>query len=63
MKIHFHTGENPFSWVRKSIFMGMKIVDHPEEAIDKVGIVLFLKKVHSWGGVTEMVLGLFLLFL
>ena len=27
------------------------------------GIVLFLKKVHSWGGVTEMVLGLFLLFL
>ena len=25
--------------------------------------VLFLKKVHSWGGVTEMVLGLFLLVL
>ena len=25
--------------------------------------VLFLKKVHSWEGVTEMVLGLFLLFL
>ena len=25
--------------------------------------VLFLKKVHSWGGVTEMVLGLCLLFL
>jgi len=28
-----------------------------------VEIVLFLKKVHSWEGVTEMVLGLFLLFL
>ena len=28
-----------------------------------VAIVLFLKKVHSWEGVTEMVLGLFLLFL
>ena len=27
------------------------------------GRVLFLKKVHSWGGVTEMVHGLFLLFL
>ncbi len=26
-------------------------------------VVLFLKKVHSWEGVTEMVLGLFLLFL
>ena len=26
-------------------------------------IVLFLKKVHSWEGVTEMVLGLFLLVL
>ncbi len=25
--------------------------------------VLFLKKVHSWEGVTEMVLGLFLLVL
>ena len=25
--------------------------------------VLFLKKVHSWGGVNEMVLGLFLLVL
>ena len=28
-----------------------------------VGLVLFLKKVHSWEGVTEMVLGLFLLVL
>ena len=28
-----------------------------------VEIVLFLKKVHSWEGVTEMVLGLFLLVL
>ena len=28
-----------------------------------VEIVLFLKKVHSWGGVTEMVLGSFLLVL
>ena len=28
-----------------------------------VGIVLFLKKVHSWEGVTEMVHGLFLLVL
>ena len=27
------------------------------------GDVLFLKKVHSWEGVTEMVLGLFLLVL
>ena len=27
------------------------------------GNVLFLKKVHSWEGVTEMVLGLFLLVL
>ena len=26
-------------------------------------LVLFLKKVHSWGGVTEMVHGLFLLVL
>ena len=42
MKINFHTGENPFSWVRKSIFMGMKIVDHPEKAIDKVGITFIL---------------------
>ena len=28
-----------------------------------MNLVLFLKKVHSWEGVTEMVLGLFLLFL
>ncbi len=42
MKIHFHTGENPFSYGRKSIFMGMKIVDHPEKAIDKVGITFIL---------------------
>jgi len=28
-----------------------------------VEIVLFLKKVHSWGGVTEMVHGLLLLVL
>lgn len=26
----------------KSIFMGMKIVDHPEEAIDKVRITRML---------------------
>ena len=31
MKIHFHTGENPFSYRRKSIFMGMKIHFHKEE--------------------------------
>ena len=37
--------------------MGMKLEFLPHET------VLFLKKVHSWGGVTEMVLGLFLLFL
>ena len=36
--------------------MGMKILAHE-------GSVLFLKKVHSWEGITEMVLGSFLLVL
>ena len=49
--------EIPFSSVGNSIFMPMKIL-----AVLKL-TVLFLKKVHSWGGVTEMVLGLFLLVL
>ena len=34
-----------------------------EFSISQVANVLFLKKVHSWGVVTEMVLGLFLLVL
>ena len=34
-----------------------------ENKVAHGGAVLFLKKVHSWGGVTEMVHGLFLLVL
>ena len=44
--------------------MGMKILYHLEDKeIGREERVLFLKKVHSWGGVTEMVHGLFLLVL
>ena len=56
-KLYFHTEENRFSYGRKSIFIRRK------QAKMWLGGVLFLKKVHSWGGVTEMVLGLFLLVL
>ena len=43
--------------------MGEKLQSHGEETAGGSERVLFLKKVHSWEGVTEMVLGLFLLFL
>ena len=44
--------------VRKNFFMPPWRIKNSSR-----GNVLFLKKVHSWEGVTEMVLGLFLLFL
>ncbi|WP_044111737.1 hypothetical protein, partial [Porphyromonas uenonis] len=45
-------------------FLGSKSKISTEEFVHFLGGgVLFLKKVHSWGGVTEMVLGLFLLVL
>ena len=56
-KLQFHTEETPVSYGGNSSFIGKKLQFHRKETlIDPVG-VLFLKKVHSWGGVTEMVLG------
>ena len=56
-------GEFLFStWGRKN--SSEESNETSEELIDAhVENVLFLKKVHSWEGVTEMVLGLFLLVL
>ena len=49
---------------RKSIKSSMEILNYPGRNKKILrNFVLFLKKVHSWEGVTEMVLGLFLLFL
>ena len=57
MKMDFLPYEKGFSsWVKMD-FHPMGIT------FSRICGVLFLKKVHSWEGVTEMVLGLFLLFL
>ena len=48
--------------LRKSQMISPKNFFFPPEEMNNspVEIVLFLKKVHSWGGVTEMVHGSFL---
>ena len=63
-KRNFPREENKISSLGNLFFQGWKLFGNLREQLRLVlQRVLFLKKVHSWEGVTEMVHGLFLLVL
>ena len=62
-KIDFHVDISKYSG-GEFLFSTWGIKNSSEESNEtSEEIVLFLKKVHSWEGITEMVLGSFLLVL
>ena len=68
-ELSFHSSEVSFDTSEEIFLSSVGIFDFlgsfwkiPREMSDlaKMSFVLFLKKVHSWGGITEMVHGSFL---